>query len=174
MSNKQVEGAVVNTPAPVTQHPTGVINPPEWNAVLLSKPIDGQDIYTWADATKNGERVPESKAIMEGIIRIARILAQFTKESGQTKVITTSWYRDPQNNARIGGASDSRHMYGDAVDFYFDGPEYLKLFQKLWADGPDGSGGWQGGVAKGGGFIHLDDRGSQGKGRSRWYYPGAS
>jgi hypothetical protein len=25
MNNKQVEGAVVNTPAPVTQHPTGVI-----------------------------------------------------------------------------------------------------------------------------------------------------
>lgn len=65
------------------------------------------------------------------------------------------------------------HLYGDAVDLYFDGPEYLKLFQELWADGPSGSGGWPGGVAKGKGFIHIDDRGSQGRGRARWYYPGA-
>jgi rare lipoprotein A len=170
MNNKQVEGAVVNTPAPVSQHPTGVITAPQWGTTLLSQKIDGQEIYTWADATKNGSRVPASKEIMQGIIRIARILAPLTKEAGQSKFTVTSWYRDPANNTRVGGAVDSRHLYGDAVDFYFDGPGYEQLFKKLWADGENGSGGWKGGVAKGGGFIHLDDRGSQGQSRSRWYY----
>jgi rare lipoprotein A len=170
MNNKQVEGAVVNTPAPVTQHPTGVITAPQWGTALLSQKIDGQGIYTWADATKNGSRVPASKEIMEGIIRIARIIAKLTQEAGQSKFIVTSWYRDPESNRRAKGASGSRHLSGDAIDFYFDGPGYVQLFQKLWADGPSGSGGWQGGVAKGNGFIHIDDRGSQGKGRSRWHY----
>jgi hypothetical protein len=170
MSNKQVEGSVVNTPAPVTQHPTGVISAPEWGSQLLSQAITPGSPYTWADATKNGSRVPASKEIMQGIIRICQIITPMTKETGQTKWTINSWYRDPSSNASVGGASASRHLSGDAIDFYFDGPEYLKLFQKLWADGPSGSGGWQGGVAKGNGFIHIDDRGSQGQGRQRWYY----
>jgi hypothetical protein len=165
MNNKQVEGAVVNTPAPAMQHPTGIITAPEWGTALLSKMIDGQDIYTWADATKNGSRVPRSKEHMEGIIRIARILASFTKETGQKKFIITSWFRD-----FVVKATHSRHLVGDGVDFYFDGPEYDKLFKRLWADGENGSGGWQGGVAQGDGFTHLDDRGSQGEARARWHY----
>jgi hypothetical protein len=163
MNNKQVEGAVVNIPTPVTQHPTGVITAPDWKTIKLADKIPGQGIYTWADATKNGRRVPTSSEIMDGIIRIARILAQLTQETGQTKFTVNSWYRDPVSNREVGGKVGSRHLVGDGVDFHFSGSGYLVLFRKLWDT-------WPGGVAKGDGFIHLDDRHTQGKSRARWNY----
>jgi len=172
-NDKRMVGATVATSAPVIQHPTGVIQAPDWGSIKLSDPIVPGSPYTWADATKNGARVPQSKEIMNRIVRICVIITQLTKETGQTKWVITSWYRDPVSNRGAGGAKDSRHLYGDGVDFFFSGPEYLKLFQRLWADGPSGSGGWAGGVAKGNGFTHIDNRDAENRPRSRWYYKGA-
>jgi hypothetical protein len=167
---KQLTRGIAYTQGGPTQHPTGVINPPEWKAVKLSDPIIPGSPYTWGDATKEGARVPETKQIMGGIIRIATIITEFTKKTGQQKWVITSWYRDPVSNRNADGATNSRHLYGDAVDFYFDGPEYTKFFKELWADGEGGKQGWAGGIAQGSGFTHIDDRASQGEARSRWYY----
>jgi len=167
---KQATEGVAYTTGPVLQHPTGIIQAPEFGSVKLSDPIVPGSPYTWGDATKNGARVPNTKEIMGGIIRICIVLTDLTKKVGKSKFIINSWYRDPISNREVGGKVSSRHLSGDAIDFYFDGPEYERLFKELWADGQSGTQGWPGGVAKGSGFIHIDDRHTQNKGRARWFY----
>ena len=170
VAGKQVFGGIAVSGSPALQHPTGVINPPEWGEITLSNPIFDGCPYTWADATKNGSRGPKTKEIMGGIIRIARVITEYTAKVGVGKWTVTSWYRDPVSNRGVGGASDSRHMYGDAVDYFFSGPKYTELFNELWASGNGGTDGWPGGIAKGKSFTHIDTRHEDGKGRSRWFY----
>ena len=43
-------------------------------------------------------------------------LDKWREEYGSARIIN-SGYRNPARNAAIGGAAQSRHMYGDAVDF---------------------------------------------------------
>lgn len=170
VAGKQTFGGIAVSGSPALQHPTGVINPPEWGEITLSDPIFEGCPYTWADATKNGSRVPSTKEIMAGIIRIARVITEYTAKVGVGKWTIKSWYRDPVSNRGVGGASQSRHLSGDAVDYFFSGPKYTELFKELWASGNGGSDGWPGGIAKGGGFTHIDTRHEDGKGRSRWHY----
>lgn len=164
VNDKQVVGATVVIPSPPKQHPTGAIQAPAWGTINLSDPIIPGCPYTWADATRNGERVPASKEIIEGIIRIATIITPLTEQTvgkGKRWEIN-SWYRDPASNAAVGGAPLSRHLNGDAVDFFFPGME--ALHQKLYDT-------WNGGVAiSPGSFVHIDDRGSQGEPQARWTY----
>jgi hypothetical protein len=46
-------------------------------------------------------------------------LTDFQKEFPEVRL--TSGYRDPSHNARVGGASGSRHIHGDAADFSLAG-----------------------------------------------------
>ncbi|QLE46325.1 hypothetical protein FD723_39640 (plasmid) [Nostoc sp. C052] len=158
VNNKQVIGATVVSPGEVKQHPTGIIEAPEWGSVKLGDPIFPGCPYTWADATKNGSRVPKNKEIMASIVTIAKIITQLTKESGQKKWTITSWFRLQAIKAK-----NSQHLYGRAVDFHFGGSEYSKLTAKLRAT-------WPGGVAKGDGFTHIDCRHLYGGGQARWTY----
>jgi hypothetical protein len=162
-ATKQEVLGVAYTPGQPMQHPTGIIQPPEWSSIKLSDPIVPGSMYTWADATRNGERVPEGKDIIQAFIRIATILTKFTNEVGKGKWKINSWYRPRSINARIpGAAKDSRHIYGDAVDVFFDG--CWQFHRRLYDS-------WSGGLAiKPGVFVHLDDRGSAGRGKSRWTY----
>lgn len=156
-NDKQVVGATVVTSVDPPAHPTGVIQVPQWGSVKLSDPIVPGGIYTWGDATKNGTRVP-THDIMERIAVIAAKIEQLTKETGGRKWRINSWYRTPQANRNAGGASNSRHLYGDAVDVFF--PGYDALHKKLYPT-------WPGGLAiSHGSFLHLDAR----DGRSRWTY----
>lgn len=158
VNNKQNVGATVVSPGDVKQHPTGIIQAPEWGSVKLGDPIFLGCPYTWADATMNGSRVPKNKEIMAGIVAIAKIITELTKESGQQKWQITSWFRLQAIKAK-----NSQHLYGRAVDFYFNGSGYNKLAAKLNAT-------WPGGVAKGDGFTHIDCRHLYGGGRARWTY----
>lgn len=163
VAGKQTFGGIAVAGSPALQHPTGIINPPEWGEIKLSDPIIPGSPYTWADATKNGSRVPTTKEIMKGIIQIARVLTEYTTKMGVGKWNINSWYRDPATNRSIGGASQSRHMSGDAVDYFFSGPKYAELFRELHAS-------WPGGIAKGSGFTHIDTRHESGQPKSRWNY----
>ena len=155
----EVVGATVVVPAPATPHPTGIISVPQWKDIKLSDPIFDGCPYTWADATMNGSRVPESKKVIEEIIRIAQIITPLTQQTvGTGKWKINSWYRDRKTNSRIpGAATNSQHISGNAVDFFFSGMN--KLHSEL-------SKSHNGGVAiSHGSFVHIDAGP-----RRRWTY----
>lgn len=156
-ANKEVIAATIVTPGTPSIHPTGVIQAPEWGAVKLADPIVPGGRFTWAIATRDGSRVPESKAVMQGIVDITGYMIQWEQELGLQFEIN-SWYRDPASNAAVGGASQSQHLNGCAVDIFFAG---MEAFHAKMSDI------WEGGVAiKPGEFIHLDTA----PGRRRWTY----
>jgi uncharacterized protein YcbK (DUF882 family) len=78
-------------------------------------------------------------------------------------VIITSWYRDPATNAAVNGASQSRHLLGDGVDFVVSGRHPYDVYADL-----DSWWGNQGGLASSRSFTHMDARGY----RARWNYDG--
>ncbi len=115
--------------------------------------------FTWAEATSGGSRMPLDQATVDAIVRIAR-LAQQVRDRLDRPLRITSWYRPPAINARVGGVSNSRHIVGDAIDFYCDG---LTGNQIYWFLDP----WWTGGLGRYSRFpylCHIDAR-SQ---RARW------
>lgn len=93
--------------------------------------------FTWAEATRGGSRMPPNQEVLEGIIRIAT-LAQEARNLIGRPFIVTSWYRDPAANAMAGGVDDSRHLVGDAIDFYVNGmtgAEIYDLLDPRWSGG---------------------------------------
>lgn len=82
-------------------------------------------------------------------------LQKFREKIGKPVRINSA-YRCPAYNAKIGGASDSRHMYGDATDITADGipPSVVYANADNIFDG----------VGKYNTFTHVDSRGY----RARW------
>ncbi len=127
----------------------------------LTDPVLAGGNFTWAEATKNGTRMPTDKSIVENILRIADTMQEIRELYSGRPITVTSWYRDPVSNRRVGGASQSRHLTGGAVDFKVAGVSPSDVQSRL-----DGWWGTQGGLASASGFTHIDNRGY----RARWRY----
>lgn len=155
--------ATVNTPMQFASHPTGQITVPEIGDIVLSEKLGPGCIYTWDDATKSGSRMPEGKDIAEGIVAVGMRLTEVAQKYNNGEPFTiNSWYRPPAVNAAVGGASSSRHMSGDAIDFYHENME--KIHDDLAASHP-------GGIAICyGSFVHIDERQRGGEPQARWTY----
>ena len=82
---------------------------------------------------------------------IAQKVKQTETASGESLTIT-SGFRDPARNAAAGGARNSVHTTGKAVDVRFQGgvEDTVKLIQKASASGISGIGVYRPG------FVHLD------------------
>ena len=135
--------------------------PDRWtiNNIQFDAAIIPNGSFTWAEATHGGTRMPPNQATLDAMIRIARLAQQARDRIGRPFRVT-SWYRPPEVNRRVGGASRSRHMVGDAIDFYCEG---LTGNQLYWALDP----WWPGGLGRYTQFprlCHIDSRGY----RSRW------
>ncbi len=137
--------------------------PPRWTPrnIRLELSIIPNGNFTWAEATRGGARMPPDQATVDAIVRIAT-LAQEARDRIGRPFLITSWYRPPEINARVGGASASRHIVGDAIDFYCNGLTGRQLYIALdpW---------WPGGLGRYTNFpnlCHLDARGS----RARWLH----
>lgn len=132
------------------------------NAPIIWKtPSGGTGNFTWAEATHNGTRLPENQAVVYGIVRIAQALEEVRYIYGGRPITINSWYRPRAINARVGGASMSRHIQGDAVDFNVRGVHPYEVYKRL-----DSWWGSRGGLASATVFTHLDARGY----RARWAY----
>lgn len=123
--------------------------------LYTNTPIDLKSApnFTWGEATKNGRRIPEHEGITRNIIAIAIKMQGIRKRFGDRTISVTSWYRDPVTNRRVGGASRSRHLQGDAVDFYVSG---MTVGQVYGALEPGHGGGLA--YSPGAGFVHIDNR----------------
>lgn len=121
--------------------------------------------FTWAEAlhvSSSGRyRKPANAGVVYGILRIAKVMEDIRKRYGGKPIQINSWYRDPATNAAVGGASQSRHLSGDAVDFVVPGVSCFDVYADL-----DRWWGNQGGLASSSVFTHIDTRGY----RARWDY----
>lgn len=149
------------TAAPTATPTATPTTPATWTLdnIIQDAPIIPGGNFTWAEATKEGSRMPPDQEILEGIIRIAAS-AQKARDFLGKQFNITSWYRDPESNADAGGAADSRHLYGDALDFWIDGMTGAEIYALLddW---------WEGGLGQYGSFpflCHIDARGY----KARW------
>lgn len=128
---------------------------------FLGHPIDGCKHFTWSEATHGGTRLPEGMEVVQGIIRAAKAMDGVRAFLGNESITINSWYRPRAINSRVGGASQSRHLIGDAVDFNHavlnPGQVYTRL-DYWW--------GTKGGLASSSVFTHIDVRGY----KARWTY----
>ncbi len=137
------------------------ITVPKLGTVYLGDSILPNGHFSWAEATKNGNRIPVDEAVVNGILKIAEAMEEVRDYLGGRPITVTSWYRDPATNRRVGGSSKSRHMSGDAVDFFVQGispPEVNRKLEPWWGD--------RGGIASASSFTHIDARGYA----ARWSY----
>lgn len=133
---------------------------PGFEDIKMGDPIFEGCQYTWEDALSGSAGImePDSEDVLDNVMKIAQVINQFTEDMGKGKWTITSWYRNAAHNATVGGASQSQHLSGNAVDFYFDG--FMDLYNKLEPD-------WESGLAyMAGSFVHLDLRGTH----ARWTY----
>ena len=56
-------------------------------------------------------------ALLDNIKLAAYGMELVRRELGDKPILVSSWYRSPTLNRAVGGASQSDHMYGCAVDF---------------------------------------------------------
>lgn len=129
--------------------------------ILWKTPSGEPGHFTWGEATHDGTRIPEDPQVAYGIVRIAQALEEVRQIYGGRPITINSWYRPRAINAAVGGASQSRHIQGDAVDFNVSGIHPHDVYKRL-----DDWWGNRGGLASSSAFTHLDTRGY----RARWAY----
>ncbi len=161
-SNPSTPQPVPTPTPPVSTKPTGAFRLPGFSSTFyLSEPIVPNGHFTWAEATKDGSRIPADRNVTYGIIRVARVMEDVRARLGDRTISVNSWYRDPATNEAVGGALYSRHMSGDAIDFVVAGLHSYTVYDNL-----NGWWGSQGGLASSSIFTHIDVRGYY----ARWSY----
>ncbi|HAX85505.1 MAG TPA: peptidase M15A [Cyanobacteria bacterium UBA11370] len=135
--------------------------PARWTPenIQLSAAIIPDGSFTWAEATHGGTRMPTTQITVDAMVRIAR-LAQRARDRIGRPFIVTSWYRPPHINQAVGGARYSRHIVGDAIDFFCDGLTGNQLYWSLEPWWPGGLGRY----TKFPNLCHIDARSY----RARW------
>lgn len=115
--------------------------------------------FTWAEATHNGERIPQKQSHVDNIIELAKRLEDVRKILGDYEIVVTSWYRPEPWNSQVGGAPQSQHLTGLAADIYCINNRGNKVYtgKEMAAKLKD----WEGGLGTYPNmpdFIHIDIR----------------
>ncbi len=141
--------------------------------VSLAQPIYTGSNFTWAEATKNGTRIPcqsqfegmtiPAAQITSNIVKIARELDKIRAQFGNRPITITSWYRDPTTNRAVGGVRNSQHILGWAADIQIAGLAPNDVAAKLQDT-------WSGGLGDSSEFTHVDLRHLMGWSSARWDY----
>lgn len=88
----------------------------------VRKHLDGRGCVTpltWAEfASRDPGKTPVPADLRANTIRLCWLLENMRHQLGDVAMNIESGYRTPAWNAHVGGAADSRHMNGDAADFF--------------------------------------------------------
>jgi uncharacterized protein YcbK (DUF882 family) len=110
----------------------------------------------------NKHNFPLTETILRNIQELAKNL-QILRDEVKKPIKITSGFRDPSFNKKIGGASQSRHITGQAADLKIEGytpKQVASIIEKLIASGKMK----QGGLGIYSTWIHYDVRGT----KARW------
>lgn len=110
--------------------------------------------FTWEEARCNHcGGLPENE---QAVVNAARMMERVREILGGQPIRVNSWYRCAAHNKRIGGASDSQHLRGRAVDFtckHLTPRQVQARLRRHWGEGK---------VVRGlgcyAGFSHVDNR----------------
>ncbi|TQR42925.1 peptidase M15 family protein [Campylobacter sp. MIT 12-8780] len=100
--------------------------------------------------------------------RLVEVLCEI-REHFNAPLIINSAYRCKEHNKKVGGAPNSRHTHGDAVDFIIKGVPTQKVYEfvlERYGDEPFGIAIKHNLNDAFRGFVHLDTRGV----KARWVY----
>jgi hypothetical protein len=93
---------------------------PDGSEVYTDQPVIKNGNFTWNEVTHGGERIPPDREILNNMIALAAQLQKARVAIGKPLHVT-SWYRPPEINKVVGGASQSQHLTGKAADIVCDG-----------------------------------------------------
>lgn len=143
---------------------------------LLTAPIYNGSHFTWGEATRDGERMPQqtnfegviipAAQITSNIIKITKELDKIRSQFGDRPITVTSWLRPPAINRDVGGARSSQHLLGWAVDIQIEGLKPTYVASQLRSS-------WAGGLGNSRIFTHLDLRHLMGWAGVEWNYGNA-
>jgi uncharacterized protein YcbK (DUF882 family) len=116
------------------------------------QPTYASSHFTWSELTAGMTRLPKHQSIVDNMVRLTKAVAPYRNKIGLPWRVT-SGYRPEEVNAAIGGAQNSYHVSGMAMDFYVDGMHEKDVFRIIDKD-------WEGGLGLydrgGNGWIHID------------------
>lgn len=122
--------------------------PGKTNPIDINSKIDKCKHFTWAEALNSPPRIPANWQITANIIEVALLLDGLRDFLGEP-IHVTSWYRDPLTNRLVGGAVNSQHMQGNAVDFYIESTDGHGLGRSIDSK-------VQGGLGVYSSWVHVD------------------
>ena len=127
--------------------------------VNMTKPIIEGGSFTWGellhwdDFNKTDIRVPREAMHSYNLVNLAKTVQPVRDRVGKAFIVTSGYRPDPYNK-RAGGAKNSMHKFGKAVDFVIPGftaTNYQILANDIYYDW-----GFKGGVGCYSGWLHLD------------------
>ncbi|MGF1499910.1 MAG: D-Ala-D-Ala carboxypeptidase family metallohydrolase [Elainellaceae cyanobacterium] len=142
-------------PRPTPPAPPAPPPPPSYSGIpfrlpgnvstfYTDQPIIPGGNFTWGEATKNASRIPDTVAIVDNIIGLARELQRVRDQIGRPFQVN-SWYRPPAINAAVGGAPRSYHLTGRAADLEVAGYSGRQVANEVFS-------WWRGGIGL---YSHL-------------------
>lgn len=126
---------------------------PSGEVVFGFQPIIKNGNFTWNEATKNLTRKPHSLAVERRIITTAREMQKIRMMLDNYPLKIHSWYRPETENSRVGGSKNSRHLFGDGVDFSCKQLRPMSIYLIL------NNLHTKGGLKAYNSFVHIDWRG---------------
>ena len=104
-------------------------------------------------ACRDRNRTLPTGAALASAERVSELMERIRQFFGNLPITVNSWYRTPEWNRQCGGAKNSQHLLGRAVDFTVHGIKPSEVFKRLLPVvkelGIGGLGGYKG-------FVHVD------------------
>lgn len=84
-------------------------------------------------ACRDRNRTLPTGAALASAERVAELMERIRQFFGNLPITVNSWYRTPEYNKQVGGAKNSQHVLGRAVDFTVQGIRPAEVQKRLAA-----------------------------------------